>query len=172
MKIEIVKSPLFIDDRGMFFPLPLDGHRWVQSNISVSKKYTFRGLHHQTGKTAQSKQINVLRGSVLDIIVDLQPESFRDVQFFRLLPGDQITVPAYCAHGFLALEDDTIIQYLVDNEYSPKTDVSFSWKSVEVVKELVLAEIGYEDSISLSAKDAVGIQLTKEFIVQRNNKKP
>lgn len=163
MEIELSKNPVFADDRGLFFPLILEP-RWKQSNISVSKKYTFRGLHHQVGNTAQTKKITVITGKIIDFVVDLRMGNFMDTKFFTLLPGETITVPAGCAHGFLALEDETMIQYLVDNDYSPKTEISFDWKSVELVKEVILAEVGDEKFLSMTPKDKAGKTLTKDFI--------
>ena len=160
MEILQMKTPVFRDDRGIFFPLELSG-KWVQSNISVSKKYTFRGLHHQIGKTAQTKKVTVITGSIIDFIVDLRKGNFMDAKFFRLIPGETIIVPAGCAHGFLALENNTMIQYLVDNEYCPETEISFDWKSVPLIKEIILAEVGDEDFLSISPKDKVGAILTE-----------
>jgi len=48
----LTKTNVFSDDRGTFFPLDLKEPKWIQSNVSISKKWTFRGLHHQIGNTA------------------------------------------------------------------------------------------------------------------------
>lgn len=155
---------VFTDDRGTFFPTDISDTRWVQSNISISKKWTFRGLHHQIGETAQSKLVTVVKGRILDFVVDLRRGSFEESYFFNMSPGDQLLVPKGFAHGFLALEEDTIIQYLVDNQYSPKTEISFDWKSVNLVRELVLAEIGEVKNLHISPKDAICEQLDKKWV--------
>lgn len=162
----VSKAGVFLDERGLFFPLALD-HKWVQSNISISKKWTFRGLHHQLKETAQSKLVTVVKGSIVDFVVDLRVGSFEETYFFKLYPGDQIFVPKGFAHGFLALEDDTMIQYLVDNVYSPRTEISFDWKSNETVKELILAEVGDESNLLISTKDSAGIKITRDFAESR-----
>jgi dTDP-4-dehydrorhamnose 3,5-epimerase len=165
IKPQLTKTGVFGDSRGLFFPLSLEGSHgrsWLQSNISISSRGTFRGLHHQLGEAAQAKQISVVRGSIIDFLVDLRYGSFEEAHFFRMVPGDQIYVPRGFAHGFLALEDDTMIQYLVDNVYSPKTEISFDWKSNEIVKEIILAEIGDEKNLLLSPKDLAGIKLSRE----------
>lgn len=162
MKIELSKNPVFTDDRGLFFPIPLTGE-WVQSNISISKKWTFRGLHHQKGEFSQTKKITVITGRILDFVVDLKMGNFGETQFFLLSPGETITVPRGCAHGFLALEDNTQIQYLVDNAYSPTNEISFDWKSVPMVEEVILAEIGDEKNILMSPKDMDSKPLIKEY---------
>ncbi len=172
MKPLLAKSGVFGDNRGLFFPLSLDSvhgethlpRKWVQSNISISKRGTFRGLHHQAGETAQAKQISVVKGSIIDFLVDLRYGSFEEAYFFRMTPGDQIYVPRGFAHGFLALEEETMIQYLVDNVYSPKTEISFDWKSNKTVKEIILAEMGDEANVLLSPKDAVGVKLSSEYV--------
>lgn len=160
------KAPVIIDDGDLFFPLSLD-KKWIQSNISISKKWTFRGLHHQRGNTAQTKQISIITGSILDFLVDLRFGSFQETYFFKLTPGDQITVPKGFAHGFLCLEENTMIQYLIDTPYSPSTEISFDWRSNETIKELVLAEIGSEDNLLISVKDSKGVPITVEFSEER-----
>jgi dTDP-4-dehydrorhamnose 3,5-epimerase len=158
------RAGVFTDDRGTFFPADISDARWVQSNISISKKWTFRGLHHQLGETAQSKLVTVVKGRILDFIVDLRRGSFEESYFFNMSPGDQLLVPKGFVHGFLALEEDTIIQYLVDNYYSPRTEISFDWKSVNLVRELVLAEVGEVKNLHISPKDAIGEQFDKKWV--------
>lgn len=164
MKPAISKTGVYGDDRGLFFPLDISNKRWLQSNISISSKWTLRGLHHQKGEKAQAKFITVIRGAILDFLVDLRHGSFEETYFFKLDPGEQVYVPKGFAHGFLALENDTIIQYLVDNEYSPRDEISFDWKSNDTVKELVLAEVGTEENLLLSAKDAVGFEINRSAV--------
>lgn len=158
------KVGIYADDRGLFFPLDISESKWIQSNISISKKWTFRGLHHQRGAASQAKQVTVIKGKILDFVVDLRSGSFLDTQFFTMESGDQLYVPRGFAHGFLALEEDTMIQYLVDNRYEPNLEISFDWTSVNIVKELVLAEVGEISNLHLSSKDAVGVPLNEDFI--------
>jgi dTDP-4-dehydrorhamnose 3,5-epimerase len=158
----LAKVGVFSDDRGTFFPLNVSDSRWLQSNVSISKKWTFRGLHHQLGETAQSKLVTVIKGRILDFVVDLRKGSFEETYFFNMTPGDQLYVPKGFAHGFIALEEDTIIQYLVDNVYSPDTEISFDWKSVKLVRELILAEVGDVKNLHLSPKDALGVALVRD----------
>jgi len=165
---ELKKSGVYVDDRGTFFPLDISNPQWIQSNVSISKKWTFRGLHHQEGKTAQTKLLTVIRGEILDFVVDLRKSNFEEVFVFKMTSGDQLYVPKGCAHGFLALQEDTVIQYLVDNYYSPTTEVSFDWKSVPTVKELILLEVGQEENLRLSLKDAAGRKLEKKWAEDMN----
>jgi dTDP-4-dehydrorhamnose 3,5-epimerase-like enzyme len=166
--VKLEKNPVFTDDRGLFFPLTIS-NGWVQSNISISKKYTFRGLHHQRGKSSQKKKITVITGSIIDFIVDLRMGNFKDTEFYKLLPGDTITVPEGCAHGFLALEDNTQIQYLVNYPYCPGDEISFNWHSAPVVREIIEAEVGAqgidEGMILMSDKDFLhGVNLIRDYV--------
>jgi dTDP-4-dehydrorhamnose 3,5-epimerase len=176
MKPHFFNGKVFSDERGFFYPLSLKGklsedvelsRPWVQSNVSCSSKYTFRGMHHQRGEKAQAKLVSVIKGSIIDFLIDLRHGSFMETYFFRMTPGDKLYVPRGFAHGFLALEEETIIQYLVDNDYSPESEISFHWTSSETVKELILAEVGQElvnkGGFILSEKDAEGKILTPEW---------
>ena len=156
------KTGVFADDRGLLFPLALEPE-WIQSNISINKKWTFRGLHHQSGKYAQAKLISVVKGSIIDFLVDLRKNSFEETHFFRLQAGDQVYVPKGFAHGFLALEEDTIIQYLVDSAYLPEKERSFDWTSNQTVRELILAEVGDKNNLLISVKDSSAIKISTDF---------
>lgn len=155
------RAPVFTDTRGVFFAAPLEPD-WVQSNVSISSKHTFRGLHHQKGSTSQKKIVTVVKGAILDIVVDLRKGRFKETHFFRMSPGDQLVVPKGFAHSFLALEDDTVIQYFVDYPYSQPTEISFHWRSVPLVEELVLAEVGDPSLLKLSEKDQNAVMLGEE----------
>jgi hypothetical protein len=159
MEPNLFKTQMFSDNRGTLFPLALD-NRWIQSNVSISKQWTFRGLHHQTGETSQSKLVTVIRGVIFDVIVDLRGSQFGTVHAFELRPGEQIYVPKGFAHGFLAMAQETIVQYLVDSPYSPGNEVCFNWKSVDTVREEVLNRVGEESRLIISEKDAAGIDLS------------
>jgi dTDP-4-dehydrorhamnose 3,5-epimerase len=95
----------------------------VQSNVSLSKKKgTLRGLHFQKGGYAETKFVRCTRGSVYDVIVDLRPDSPTFKQWFGVeLTADNykmIYVPENFAHGFLTLEDNSEVYYLVTQFYN------------------------------------------------------
>jgi dTDP-4-dehydrorhamnose 3,5-epimerase len=121
----------FYDERGVFVPLSLTSHlTWLQSNISVNlKSFTLRGLHFQHKPYEQSKLIKVINGSIIDFITDLDPKSktFLKIKMFTMKPGDELYVPQNYAHGFLTLEENTIVQYLVNNIYSPDSEGVIPW---------------------------------------------
>lgn len=102
---------------------------FVQDNQSYSKnKGTLRGLHFQINPMAQNKLVRCVRGEIIDVAVDLRKSSptYREWCAVRLSEKNktQFFIPAGFAHGFLTLEDDTEIQYKVDNVYSKEHDRS------------------------------------------------
>jgi len=100
----------FSDNRGMF--AVINKTDLTQDCLSISKKNVIRGLHYQWDNPL-SKVVTVLHGSILDIIVNINKGStdFGKYKSFILNPFDTISIPAYYAHGFLSLEDDTMILY-------------------------------------------------------------
>jgi len=103
---------------------------FLQDNLSVSKKNVFRGLHYQVGMWEQSKLIRVLKGSVVDFIVDLRENSktYGKFEYFELNDKNRLSlfIPPYFAHGFLSLEDDTIFTYKCGNYYNKEFEGSIN----------------------------------------------
>jgi dTDP-4-dehydrorhamnose 3,5-epimerase len=158
----IINNRIFYDERGSFSPLSLFelDKEWKQSNISVNpKKFTLRGLHYQSEETAQAKLIKVINGRILDFVVDLRVplKPYNNCQFFEMKGGDELIVPRGFAHGFITLEDNTVVQYLVDNDYNPKTEGSLLWSSFpEIKNEILKLDSTFDISnIIISEKDLV-----------------
>ena len=100
---------------------------FVQDNISFSKKEnTVRGLHFQNPPFAQSKLVQVTRGEILDVILDIRKNSNTYGKYlkFRISSNQfkQIFIPEGFAHGFCTLVKDTEVIYKVSNYYSPKNE--------------------------------------------------
>jgi len=158
------KGNAFYDHRGVFVPLSLVRPRvWIQSNISVNpKKFTLRGLHFQCSPFAQAKLIKVIDGGIIDFIVDIRKDSdnYLEVEMFDMEPGDELYVPRDFAHGFLTTKDNTIVQYLVDNTYEPKSEGSIVWtKFLPILQKFnKLPDFNVHD-ITINDKDLV----TKNF---------
>ena len=99
---------------------------FVQDNQSFSTKGVLRGLHYQTGSYAQAKLVRVLSGEVLDVAVDIRPESATYGQHASiLLSGEnqkQFFVPRGFAHGFLVLSETATFFYKCDNFYSKESE--------------------------------------------------
>lgn len=108
----------------------------VQCNRSLSSKGTLRGLHFQLDPYCQSKVVEVISGKAIDVVVDCRTNSstFGQNTWVLLDPivGNQLLVPKGFAHGFLAIEDNTLFQYLVDNKYAPKYEDGITWNDEEL----------------------------------------
>lgn len=144
----------YFDHRGSYTPINLiqSEHTWTQCSVSVNERpFTFRGLHYQS-HYPQSKYIKVVRGSIIDFAVDLETN---EVDHIVLNNQNAILVPNNKAHGFLTLEPDTIVCYLVDNKYSPGYEHSIVWNSIPEVEKIIKSYIGNNDII-ISEKDRIG----------------
>ena len=144
----------FNDSRGSYTPISTYqlGIEWDQCSISVNdKKGTFRGLHYQTNP-AQTKYIKVIKGSIIDFLYNLDSG---ELQHFTLGSNEAILVPDNMAHGFLTLEDMTIVTYMVKGEYNPDSEHSIVWHTIDEVKEIILYNLQGNDLI-ISHKDNEG----------------
>jgi dTDP-4-dehydrorhamnose 3,5-epimerase len=110
---------------------------FVQANHSLSRrKGTLRGLHFQKAPYEQAKLVQCLTGSILDVVVDIRPQSSTFGQHvcveLSAETGDQLFVPAGYAHGFCTLEDDTQITYSVSQYYTPEADSGLAFDDPEL----------------------------------------
>ncbi len=137
---QIVPRP-FADDRGYFKEVYRSSayaeiglrEPFVQDNVSVSKAGVLRGLH---GDTRMAKLVQVLRGRAYDVIVDARKGSPTYAQWEAVTLESsshaQLYIPAGCLHGFLALEDETVLLYKQTAEYDPKTEFGVAWNDPEL----------------------------------------
>ncbi len=104
----------------------------VQANLAGSAaKGTLRGLHYQVAPHEEAKLLRCIRGAVFDVVVDIRPESSTYGAWF----GVELTaenrrmmfVPAGCAHGYLTLEDNSEVYYLVSEFYEPTAEKGIKW---------------------------------------------
>jgi dTDP-4-dehydrorhamnose 3,5-epimerase len=128
----VAESPIWSDDRGFF-------REWFkseeiknatgrdfgieQANISLSSKGTLRGIHYSIAPRGQAKWITCVSGAIKDVIVDIRPESstfgkWIDVEL-RGDSGKALFISEGLGHGFIALEDKTVVCYLVSTPFSP-----------------------------------------------------
>jgi dTDP-4-dehydrorhamnose 3,5-epimerase len=150
--MKIVEHKTFKDNRGSYTPFPLDvmDVEWDQCSISINDgRYTFRGLHYQTNPP-QEKYVKVVKGSIIDIGYDLNTKQTKSVLIDE---GNAVYLNDGYAHGFLTLEPDTIVVYLVKGEYSPVSEHSIVWSEVPEVKEIINR---YTDKVIISEKDEKG----------------
>ncbi len=149
----------FIDDRGSFTPIdlqcgPESVNKWLQANISVNpEKFTFRGMHYQAFETAQNKYVKVIQGKIIDFLYDLET---KEVEWYELNDQEAIFVPKTKAHGFLTLEPNTIVTYLIDNHYTPEHDHSIPWHSISKIVEVMIDKVKHVGDIVISDKDKLG----------------
>lgn len=135
----IIKPKVFEDDRGYFFEsYNHQGFKnqgiaatFVQDNESRSMKNVLRGLHFQKPPYSQGKLVRVMRGSVLDVAVDLRKSSPTYGKWASIVLSDKnkwmYWVPEGFAHGFLTLEDNTVFFYKCTNVYNRESEGSIRW---------------------------------------------
>lgn len=104
---------------------------WSQDNFSRSKKGVLRGLHFQKHAAAQAKFVKILNGSVMDVVVDLRNDSptYGEAYWTKLsaIGGEMLYIPRGFAHGFLSLENNTIMAYKCDNSFEPHAASGLIW---------------------------------------------
>ena len=154
---------LFGDPRGVFYetfsarlmeslglPADLD---WVQDNQSKSQPGVVRGLHFQRPPHAQAKLVRVAKGRALDVVVDIRRDSPTYGQHAQVelseARGNVLFVPAGFAHGFVALEEDTLFLYKCSDYYAPASEGGLLWNDPALG-----IEWGVSEAI-ISPKDAV-----------------
>ncbi len=128
---------------------------FVQENYSWSADvHTVRGLHFQTGNYQQDKLVQVVRGAILDVAVDLRRSS---PSYGRYVSAEisaanwqQILVPRGFAHGFITLQADTHVMYRVTAHYSPEHDSGIRWNDPDIGIDWGISA----DQAVLSNKDA------------------
>ncbi|HRN35296.1 MAG TPA: dTDP-4-dehydrorhamnose 3,5-epimerase [Flavobacteriales bacterium] len=109
---------------------------FVQDNESRSKAGVLRGLHLQMAPHTQAKLVRVVKGAAMDVCVDLRPGSATRGKHFMLrlddLANDMLYIPEGFAHGFLALEDDTVFTYKCSAYYAPATERTILWNDPDL----------------------------------------
>lgn len=159
---------VFGDQRGFFLETYnasryndiLKNIQFVQDNFSSSNKGVLRGLHFQKPPYSQGKLVQVITGSALDVAVDLRENSETYGQHVKVLLSsekrNQFWIPEGFAHGFLALEDNTIFSYKCTNYYNPQSEVTILWNDRNL-------QIDWQiDNPIISPKDKEGM-LFKDF---------
>ncbi len=139
----ILEPARFGDERGYFSPYfiqeelaELGFAGVVQANRSESAKGTVRGLHFQENPKCQAKIVEVLRGSAVDVVVDIRLDSPTYGKYIAVKLTENnnrnLFVPRGFAHGFISLEDNTLFQYLVDNDYAPDKEDGILWNDPDL----------------------------------------
>ncbi|AMC10876.1 dTDP-4-dehydrorhamnose 3,5-epimerase [Lutibacter profundi] len=159
-EVVLCKPTVFNDDRGYFFEsfkkntfenfigYPVN---FCQDNEAKSTKGVLRGLHYQLPPFAQSKLVRVVKGSVLDVVVDIRKNAPTFGKYIAIEISEenkyQLFIPRGFAHGYVGLSDEVIFMYKVDNYYNQEAErgiiyndnfLGIDWKLDE--KELIISE--------------------------------
>lgn len=142
----LIKPEVFSDSRGLFFEsynadiFKKNGLNinFVQDNQSISEINVLRGMHFQKPPFMQAKLVRVIKGAVIDVVVDLRKNSKTYGTYFSAELNDEnqlmMLIPEGFAHGFLSLANDTIFHYKCSNFYSKQSEGGILWndKTIDV----------------------------------------
>lgn len=157
----IIEPRLFGDERGYFFESfnqrefesEVGPVTFVQDNESKSCYGVIRGLHFQKGEHAQSKLVRVVKGTVLDVAVDIRPGSPTFGMHVAVELSDenhlQFFLPRGMAHGFSVLSEEAIFQYKCDNFYCRESEGAIAWDDPDLGIDWRIPA----DKVILSEKD-------------------
>ncbi|MEQ9064222.1 MAG: dTDP-4-dehydrorhamnose 3,5-epimerase [Vicingaceae bacterium] len=140
----LIQPKVFQDKRGYFFEsfnqkafnnAGLD-LTFVQDNQSKSQKNVLRGLHFQLPPAAQGKLVQVIKGAVLDVAVDIRKESDTFGHYLCLELSEEnkkmLYIPQGFAHGFLTLRDETIFSYKCTDFYNAQLEAAIRWNDPDL----------------------------------------
>lgn len=160
--LKIIEPKLFGDARGYFFESfsqrefeeKVAKVHFVQDNESCSCAGVVRGLHFQKPPFTQAKLVRVVRGSVLDVAVDIRKNSPTYGQYVSVELTEenhkQFFIPHGFAHGFAVLSEEAVFQYKCDNYYAPQSEGAIAWDDPDLAIDW---QVPIENRI-LSEKDA------------------
>jgi dTDP-4-dehydrorhamnose 3,5-epimerase len=161
--VQLFEVKRFGDQRGFFSELYAEARyraggldlNFCQDNVSCSVPVgTIRGLHFQYPPFAQDKLVIVLQGAILDVLVDLRPDSpkFGTAATLELSAenGRQLLVPKGFAHGFCTLQPNTMVFYKVTAPYAPNYDAGIHWADPDLAIDWPVAP----EAATVSDKDA------------------
>jgi dTDP-4-dehydrorhamnose 3,5-epimerase len=157
----VIEPKVFGDDRGYFFEAfnerefaeKVGPVHFMQDNESKSRYGVVRGLHFQKGEHAQAKLVRVVKGTVLDVAVDLREGSPTWGKHFAAELSEvnhrMLFIPRGFAHGFSVLSEEVIFQYKCDNLYCPSSEGAVAWNDPSLGIEWRIPS----DRVILSEKD-------------------
>lgn len=138
--LHVLNPNVFKDERGYFFEsfnlkkfIESTGFNkeFVQDNQSLSNKNVLRGLHFQMPPFAQAKLVRVVRGAVIDVVVDIRKDSATFGKSFSIELNDSnnlsLFIPEGFAHGFISLEENTIFIYKCSEFYNKESERTIMW---------------------------------------------
>jgi len=165
--VYILENDHFKDDRGIFSEIWNQEnmlkhdlqYNFYQDNLSISKKNVIRGLHFQNQPYSQIKLVRVIKGKVLDIVVDIRKNSNTFGQHLAVELSEHnhlgLWIPTGFAHGFLSLEENSVFVYKCIGKYSSQHEHTIKWNDPGLK-----INWGIQNPI-ISEKDQNGISLLK-----------
>ena len=161
----VIQPKVFEDARGYFmetfkqeeFDRMVAPTVFVQDNESKSSRGVLRGLHYQRGEYSQAKLVRVLRGTVLDVAVDLRRSSDTFGKYVAVELSEankrQLFIPRGFAHGFVVLSEEAVFTYKVDNVYAPQSEACIRFDDPDIAVAWPISA----DEMLLSPKDLKGL---------------
>jgi dTDP-4-dehydrorhamnose 3,5-epimerase len=162
----LAESPVWCDNRGLFREwFKLDDVKAAtgidfsvqQANISQSRCGVIRGIHYSIAPQGQAKLVTCVYGSILDVIVDIRPNSPTYMEYETInLKGNEgrsVLIGSGLGHGFLVLEDNTSISYLLSSPFSPEFEFEIQPNDAELNIDWRL-ELIDSNNVVISEKDA------------------
>ena len=140
----LIEPVSYIDERGYFlenfhqsiFEENKITTKFIQDNISYSKKNVLRGLHFQKNPKAQAKLVSVLKGEIFDVAVDLRKDSPTYMNYISeklsSINHKSLYIPEGFAHGFCVLSNDAYVMYKVNSYFFPEFDSGIIWNDPEL----------------------------------------
>lgn len=163
--LAVIEPTVYGDDRGYFMECFRESDyaeagiptRFVQENESMSARAVLRGLHFQRTEP-QAKLVRVVSGALLDVAVDLREGSATygkwHAELLSAKNRRQMFIPEGFAHGFLALENDTRLNYKCSRYYAPQDEDGIAWNDPTLAIDWQLERWGIELSeLIISEKD-------------------
>lgn len=141
--VKTIEPQVYEDDRGYFFEAYRESvlkewgieEQFVQDNVSKSYKNTVRGLHYQT-ESPQAKLVQCLKGTILDVAVDLRQNSSSFGNYVAIKLSDvskrMLYIPTGFAHGFSVLSDEAIVAYKCSDYYHKEGERGIRWDDPQI----------------------------------------
>ncbi len=177
--VYVIEPRVFNDARGYFFESYNEDafvrngitNRFVQDNQSKSSYGVVRGLHCQLGEHSQAKLVRVLQGRVLDVAVDVRPNSNTFGQHVAVELSDenmrQLFIPRHFLHGFSVLSKTAVFAYKVDNLYCKESEFGIRYDDPEIGVDWRVPA----DKIMTSEKDRIANTLQDLVKIYKGNTK-
>ena len=168
--VKVFQSKIYKDSRGLFKEnykkKNFKNKNFIFGCMSKSNKNVIRGLHLQT-KFPQEKYVSVLKGAIIDVILDLRKNSNTFGKHFKIILSDNngksIFIPHGFAHGFLGLKKENIVYYTCTNYRSRKHEVGLLWndKDLKIKWPIKNPIISKKDKINLKFKEFKKLYIKK-----------